>query len=380
MKAIINGKIIMEESIMEDQAIVFDNKIIDIIDKEQLKEDLNLDLIDVGGRYVAPGFIDLHIHGAGGRDTMDASIEALTDISSIILETGVTAFLPTTMTMDKENIYQALNIIRDSMDSNLQGAKILGAHLEGPFINKKYKGAQDAKYIQKPSYEFIKDYLDIIKIITLAPEVDQGYGFISKMKEHDIVLSMGHSNATYEEAMEAIKRGISHATHIFNAMTPLHHREPGVVGSVFASNITCELIADKIHVHPGIFQMLVDIKGEDRVVLISDSMRAACMRDGVYDLGGQQVRVKDGSARLTDNTLAGSVLTLNQALKNIIEHTELSLIDAIKMVTLNQAKLIGIDKYKGSIKKGKDADVVVFDKEVNISLTIVEGEILYRKL
>jgi N-acetylglucosamine-6-phosphate deacetylase len=380
MKAIINGKIIMEESIMEDKAIVFDNKIIDIIDKEQLKEDLNLDLIDVGGRYVAPGFIDLHIHGAGGRDTMDASIEALTDISSIILETGVTAFLPTTMTMDKENIYQALNIIRDSMDSNLQGAKILGAHLEGPFINKKYKGAQDAKYIQKPSYEFIKDYLDIIKIITLAPEVDQGYGFISKMKEHDIVLSMGHSNATYEEAMEAIKRGISHATHIFNAMTPLHHREPGVVGSVFASNITCELIADKIHVHPGIFQMLVDIKGEDRVVLISDSMRAACMRDGVYDLGGQQVRVKDGSARLTDNTLAGSVLTLNQALKNIIEHTELSLIDAIKMVTLNQAKLIGIDKYKGSIKKGKDADVVVFDKEVNISLTIVEGEILYRKL
>ena len=370
----------MEESIMEDKAIVFDNKIIDIIDKEQLKEDLNLDLIDVGGRYVAPGFIDLHIHGAGGRDTMDASIEALTDISSIILETGVTAFLPTTMTMDKENIYQALNIIRDSMDSNLQGAKILGAHLEGPFINKKYKGAQDAKYIQKPSYEFIKDYLDIIKIITLAPEVDQGYGFISKMKEHDIVLSMGHSNATYEEAMEAIKRGISHATHIFNAMTPLHHREPGVVGSVFASNITCELIADKIHVHPGIFQMLVDIKGEDRVVLISDSMRAACMRDGVYDLGGQQVRVKDGSARLTDNTLAGSVLTLNQALKNIIEHTELSLIDAIKMVTLNQAKLIGIDKYKGSIKKGKDADVVVFDKEVNISLTIVEGEILYRKL
>ncbi|OCL27209.1 N-acetylglucosamine-6-phosphate deacetylase [Orenia metallireducens] len=380
MKAIINGKIIMENSIVENKVIIFDKGILDIINPNQLQEYTDIELIDIDGKYVAPGFIDLHIHGAGGKDTMDANTEALTEISSTILQTGVTAFLPTTMTMDKESIYQALNVIRELMNRNLKGAKILGAHMEGPFINEEYKGAQDAKYIQEPSYEFVKDYLDVIKIITLAPEVNRGYEFISKMKENNTVLSMGHSNATYKEAIEAIKRGIKHATHMFNAMTPLHHRDPGVVGSVFTSDITCELIADKIHVHPDLFQLLVDIKGQDKVILITDSMRAGCMKEGKYDLGGQEVTVKSNSARLEDSTLAGSVLTLNQALKNIVDNTDLDLIEAIKMVSLNPAKLISVDKYKGSIAVAKDADMVVFDEEIDISLTIVEGEILYNKL
>lgn len=380
MQGIINGKIITQDQILNNKILVFDKQIIEIIDEEKLDKYDNLSLIDAQGDYIAPGFIDLHIHGAKGCDTMDGTMKAITDISNTIAQTGVTNFLATTMTMDQQAIYQALDVIKKAMKEDLSGANILGAHLEGPFINEEYKGAQNDEYIREPNYQFIKDYLDIIKMITLAPESDSGYEFIDKVKQEDIVLSIGHSNASYDQALEAIDRGIGHATHTFNAMSSFHHRNPGVVGAIFNSDITCDVIADKIHVHPDNFQLLLDIKGQDRISLITDSMRAGCMKNGLYELGGQKVTVKNGSARLEDGTLAGSILTLNQALKNFKDYTELDLIEVVKLVSLNQAQILGIANNKGSIEVGKDADITIFDNQFDIKETIVEGEVVYSNL
>ncbi|WP_291569217.1 N-acetylglucosamine-6-phosphate deacetylase [Clostridium sp. UBA4548] len=394
MKAIINGNIITENAVLKNKALIYEEKIIDILDEDKITMDSNgnyfmvtsfnnnyeehkykkLEIIDAKGQYVGPGLIDIHIHGSGGRDTMDGEIEALKVISKTIAKNGITGFLPTTMTMDKEHIYKAFEVIRTAMNSEMDGATVLGCHVEGPFINKKYKGAQNPNHIMRPDFNFIKDYLDIIKIITLAPEKDENHNFLNKVSKYkEIVLSIGHTNATYEEAMKSIESGIGHATHLFNAMTPLNHREPGVVGAVLGSNITCEIIADTIHVHPGVFPMLKAVKGTDKLVLITDSMRAGCMKEGIYDLGGQEVTVKDNSARLKDGTLAGSVLTLNKAVKNFYEHSNIELYEAVNMASLNPAKVIGIHKDKGSLTIGKHSDIIIFDNAFEVSKTIING-------
>ncbi|MGO5066467.1 MULTISPECIES: N-acetylglucosamine-6-phosphate deacetylase [unclassified Clostridium] len=380
MKAIVNGKIIVENRILEDKVLLFEEKIVNILDKENVNLNEDVEIIDAKELYVSSGFIDVHIHGSGGRDVMDGDLESIKVISSTIAKRGVTSFLPTTMTMDKEEIYKALDVIKQAMGMKLCGAKVLGAHLEGPFINPKYKGAQKEDFIQNPSFEFIKGYEDVIKIITLAPEKDENFKFLKDIKENtNIVLSIGHSDATYEQAMEAIDNGISRATHTFNAMTPLHHRKPGIVGAIMNTDIYCELIADNIHVHKGAINALTKIKGKDKIILITDSMRAGCMKNGIWELGGQKVIVKNGSARLEDNTLAGSILTLDNAVKNTKNNIESSLCEVISMVTINPAKDINIYDKKGSLEKGKDADIVIFDKDINISMTIAEGDIVYKK-
>ncbi|MBX4268107.1 N-acetylglucosamine-6-phosphate deacetylase [Clostridium estertheticum] len=383
MKAIINGKIIMKDKIIYNSVIVFDLKIIGIIDndnfhqyKEECREEINV--IDAKGRFVSPGFIDIHIHGSGGYDTMDATKKALKIIGNTIAENGVTGYLPTTMTMDEASIYKALDVVREEMGIETRGAKILGVHVEGPFINEKYKGAQKANNIVKPDYDIIKDYLDIIKIITLAPEKDIDHSFIKKVKENSkITLSVGHSDASFEEAMKAIDDGISHATHIFNAMTPFNHRKPGIVGAIFTSDISCELIADLIHVHPAIFNILINLVHTDRMVLITDSMRAGCIKSGVSELGGQKVIVKNGAARLEDGTLAGSVLTLNKAILNMLRNSDLKIYDVVAMATINPAKVINMDNKKGSLEIGYDADIAIFNDDIDVSFTIVEGKIVY---
>lgn len=387
MKAIINGKIVTEETILDGKTLIFNNKILDIIDEEMLEKykihnfNKEIEIIDAGGKYIGPGFIDLHIHGSGGYDTMDGTLEALNKISSTICQRGVTAFLPTTMTMEVVRIYKALDTIKEAMDIDMDGAKVIGAHLEGPFISDKYKGAQSIIHIIRPNYETFKDYMDVIKIITLAPEMDESHNFIRRIrKESNIVLSIGHSNANYEGAKKAIEDGISHATHTFNAMTPLNHREPGIVGAIFNSDISCELIADTIHVHPELFKLLIKIKGREKVVLVTDCIRAGGVGDGVYDLGGQEVVVKNNSATLLNGTLAGSVLDLNLAVKNMMEHTDLKIHETMIMASLSPAKVLGIEDIKGSIKQGKDADIIIFDEDFNIYKTIVEGKIQFEKL
>ncbi|MGO5074754.1 N-acetylglucosamine-6-phosphate deacetylase [Clostridium sporogenes] len=380
MKAIVNGKIIVGNEILENKVLLFEKKIIDILDRKTAYLSKNDYIIDAKGLYISPGFIDVHIHGSGGKDAMDGEIESIKVISNTIAKRGVTSFLPTTMTMDKEHIYKALDVIEQAINMDLGGAKVLGAHLEGPFINSKYKGAQKADFIKNPSFDFIKGYENVIKIITLAPEKDENFKFLKYIKENtDIVLSIGHSDATYEQAMAAIDNGISRATHTFNAMTPLNHRKPGIIGAIMNTDISCELIADNIHVHKGAVNVLTKIKGKDKIILITDSMRAGCMNNGIWELGGQKVIVKDSSARLEDNTLAGSILTLDSAVKNMKNNIDASLCEIISMVTVNPAKDINVYDRKGSIEKGKDADIVIFDKEIDINMTIIEGNIVYKK-
>ncbi len=384
MKAIVNGKVILKNSIMNDGVVLFDKRIKHIMTAEEftkyIKDNKNkIEIVDANGNYISPGFIDIHIHGAGGCDTMDASLTAIETIADTIAKSGVTSFFPTTMTMSKEKIYKALNTVKEYMNSNYDTSKVIGVHMEGPFISETYKGAQKADYIIEPDIEMIKEYLDIIKVITYAPETDKNNVFINYFKNQKTILSIGHSNATYEEAFEATEKGVYHFTHLFNAMSPFNHRKPGVVGAAFKSDAYVELIADTIHVNPAIYEMLIKLKGKEKILLITDSMRAGGMKDGLYELGGQNVYVKDNSARLEEGTLAGSILTLNKAVKNMYENTNLSIFEAVNMASLNQATELNIDSLKGSIEEGKDADIIVFDENFDVKITFSEGNQIFKE-
>jgi N-acetylglucosamine-6-phosphate deacetylase len=368
MKAIINSKIITNNQILKNHALIFNNKIIDITEK--IPKDI--EIIDAKGAYLSAGFIDIHIHGSGGADVMDSSFQSLDTISKTLLKTGVTSFLATTMTMSSREIKNALYNVKKYKD-RVRGAKILGVHLEGPFINPSKSGAQKPQYIQKPNFELIKEYIDIIKLITIAPEVERAEGFIEYLKKSypDIILSLGHSNASYDQAKESFKWGIAHATHLFNGMNPLHHREIGAVGAILEDNsISCEIIADNIHIHPALYNLIYKLKG-DKLILITDAMRAGCMKSGEYNLGGQKVIVKDNKAILIDGTLAGSVLKLNEALKNLYNYSNIKLPEIVSMVTSSPAKLLGLNI--GELKRGYSADITLFDKEFNILNTYIEG-------
>lgn len=377
MKAIINGKLVTLNGVIENKVLVFNETIQHI----QTEVPIDCDVIDAKGMYIAPGLIDVHVHGSCGADTMDQTTEAIKLMSAGIAKNGVTSFLPTTMTMSPKDIYGALDVVRECMGQSLNGAKVLGTHMEGPFINMIYKGAQPEQYIIKPSYQFIKDYTDVIRLVSYAPEMDEDYSFIKEVKEKtDITLSIGHTNATYDQTKEAFSLGCSHVTHLFNAMTPLNHREPGVVGASLTSDVFTELIADTIHVNKHLFQFVLDNKGKEKIVLITDSMRAGCMKDGQYDLGGQPVVVKDGVARLESGNLAGSVLTLNKAIYNFLQNTNATVAEVIHMASLNPATSIGVSDRKGSLEIGKDADIAIFDEEMNCYLSIVEGREVYNQL
>jgi N-acetylglucosamine-6-phosphate deacetylase len=378
LKAIINSKIITLQGILEGHAVVYDGNIAAIVPEEQVGQYEVYEEIDAGGRYLSPGFIDIHVHGCSGFDAMDDEEEALAAISKSVLQTGVTSFLPTTMTMPFTKIEKAMGRIRQLIGKT-DGAEILGCHMEGPFINEEYKGAQDKRYIIGPELSRIAPYLDCIKIITLAPEIAGSRDFIEVCKQKGIIVSIGHSSATYEQAMEAIALGATHMTHTFNALPGLHHRRPGAIGAAMDSNIMCELIADNLHVHPAMQRLLLKVKGLEKIVLISDALRASLLGDGQYDLGGQNVFVKNGEAHLASGVLAGSVLALNQAVSNFRNNTGLDLAKAVQLVTINPAREIGVADSKGSIEVGKHADMVIFDEKLKIFATFVRGNSLYRR-
>lgn len=377
MKAIVNGRILLRNEILENKVLIFDEKIIDIADVVPS----GCEIIDIEGKLVAPGFIDIHIHGNMGKDTMEGTDEAIDTISKSIARHGVTSYLPTTMTMDEESIAKALDSIRRGMNRNIDGAKVLGAHLEGPFINKIYKGAQNGDYIVNPSYDFVKKYEDVIKVITYSPEEDIDFKFTKDIKNNtDIVLSIGHSAATFTEARDAIRLGANNITHTFNGMTGLNHRDPGVVGAALTTDVYCEFICDTIHITKDLFQFILDSKGKDKVVLITDSMEAGGLEDGTYSLGGQAVIVKDGAARLESGSLAGSVSSLNRMVKNFYENTSLKINEVVHLASLNPARSLGIDNKKGSLDIGKDADIAIFDNELNCHMTISNGEVIFKQI
>lgn len=334
-------------------------------------------IIDGEGLYLSPGFIDIHIHGAAGADTMDGSYDALNTISKAIAMHGTTSFLPTTMTMGKDSIKTALESISIAKQKGTDGANVLGCHLEGPFISSSAIGAQNPKYVLKPSVEDFLDiagsHMDDVITLTIAPEVEGAEELIRFVSRNNIKASMGHTHATYEEAIAGIEWGICHATHLFNAMTPLHHRNPGAVGAIFDSNITTEMIADGIHIAYPSIRTALKQKGLDKMVLVSDAMMACTMPDGDYTLGGQRVIVKEGAARLENGSLAGSVLTLDKAVKNIKNNTNYPLHEIIRMATYNPACHCNVQDRKGSIKEGYDADLVLFDEDINIKKVIIGG-------
>lgn len=337
------------------------------------------------GYQVIPGMIDVHIHGVDGADVMDATPEALTKMAECLPAEGTTSFLATTITQSQEKIERALKNAADYIAVQPKGvAKCIGIHLEGPFISAKRAGAQPEKYIIPPNVQQFKEWQklanDQIRIITIAPEEDVGLELIRYLKKTGVIASIGHSNATYPQVVQAIQHGASHVTHLFNGMTGIHHRDPGVAGAALLHNeLMVELIADGIHVCPEMTQLVYDQVTSERLVLITDSMRAKCLKNGIYDLGGQQVTVTDGEARLADGTLAGSILKMKDAFKNMHQWTNSSIEQLIHMTSLNPAKELGIDDQKGSIAVGKDADLVVLNEELDVECTICEGIITYER-
>ena len=378
MKAIINGKIILKDRILEDSVLLFSNVVEGIVSSSQIPS--GAEIIDACGGYVAPGLIDLHIHGYLGKDVCDCEEESIRTISKGLLANGVTGYLPTTMTVDMKVIRGALEVCRKLKEESKtwEGSAILGCHAEGPFISESKKGAQDAKHILKPDAEFVKEYADIISIITLAPETDtEDFSAIKEIcKKTDVVVSMGHTSADYETAMKGTAAGVKHATHLFNAMTPLAHRAPGVVTAALNSDASCELIVDTFHVSTALYDLLWKIKGR-KLCFITDCLPAGGLPEGEYTLGGQKIIYRGIVCRLEDGTVAGSVLHLNKGVWNVYTNSQIPLWECVNGASLNPATVLGIEKNKGSIEVGKDADIIITDKEFNVEKTIIGGEIRY---
>lgn len=373
-----NGKFVLANRIVSGDLLVIDGKIKKIIENEN---PLYENGIDLKGKYVVPGFIDAHIHGAYGADAMDGTVEALKTISSFVVKHGTTNFLATTLTSTKEILKNVLEKIGEVQDKELDGANIFGAHMEGPYFDIQYKGAQNEKYMKPAGIEEIKEYLNVkpglVKLFSLSPKGDAALEAIKFLKENGVIVSVGHSAVYFDDVQKAIKAGLSHSTHTYNGMRGFTHREPGVVGAVLTNDaVMAEIIFDKIHVHPEAVRLLLKAKGVDKVECITDAMSATGLPDGNYKLGELDVYVKDSQARLVSNdSLAGSVLTLDKAFKNVIE-LGYSIFDAVKMTSTNAAKEFGLNT--GEISEGKDADLVVLNGDYSVNMTFVKGKLKYQ--
>ena len=381
MIAIKNGKVILENEVVLGKAVLFTDKIEGIVDECDIPSDA--EIVDAEGGYVSPGFIELHIHGYLSKDVCDASVESLRIISKGLLGNGVTGYLPTTMTVDMAVIKGALEACRELMPESktpeFDGSAILGVHAEGPFISESKKGAQDPKYILKPDADFVKEYSDVIRVITLAPEEDDAdFSAIKRITaETGVVVSMGHTSADYDTAIAGVKAGVRHATHLFNAMTPLTHRGPGVVGAALNSDeVSTELIVDTHHVNAALFDTVYKLKGR-KLCFITDCLPAGGLPEGEYTLGGAKIIYKNDLCRLEDGTIAGSVLKLNKGVWNVYNNSKIPLHECVNCASLNPATTLGIQDKKGSLAVGKDADIVILDNDFNVRKTIIGGTIKY---
>lgn len=375
MKAIV-GKILTQDGWLNRGAVLYKEKIQRIVPATALDWAQMEAVLDVGEHIVSPGFINQHVHGCAGFDVMDDDSEALAAIAAAQARMGVTAFLPTTMTQPFAKIDAALERIGAARKQK-GGAKVLGAHLEGPFIHLEYRGAHDARYIEEASFERLAPHADVIRMATMAPECAPP-PCIAACRRAGITLSIGHSGADYAAAQAALRAGFTQFTHVFNAMAPLHHRAPGAVGAALDSDAYCELIADNIHVHPALQRLLLVAKGTSRVILVTDSMRACLLQDGVYELGGQKVIVREQCARLENGVIAGSVLAMPDALRNFQAATRLDVEQLLRVATENPAKSIGCFAQIGSIAPGKAADFTVLQADFTVQMTIVDGTIVYQ--
>lgn len=372
-KVYINATLYTGEGQIEKGYIRFSDEIMGVGKMEIYEKDDSDEEVDVEGNIIIPGFIDVHSHGGYGVDNMNAEPEKIDKMINKMLAEGITSYFPTTITQSDEQIEACLTAIKEVAESN---PLIQGIHIEGPFISKEFKGAQPEAFIRPAQLDTLKKWQkasgDLIRLITYAPEAGDVSEFEEYCKGNNIVLSAGHSGATYEQLIES---EATHITHLFNGQRGLHHREIGVSGyGLLEDDVMVEMIVDGYHISKPMVQLAFKAKGADGIQLITDSMRAKGLPDGDSELGGQKVTVKDKQARLEDGTLAGSVLTFNDAFKNMIEFTGCSILEAVKMSSTNQAKEFKLEK-KGQLKPSFDADMVLMDKDLTIKETIVGGKI-----
>lgn len=368
-----NADIVLSDTVLRGSSLTYNEKILAI--GEDAPE--GAEILDGDGLTLWPGLIDVHTHGFGGRDTMDGG-DAVAEIAKALPEFGVTGFLPATVTGSPETVFKALEGVKKAMVSG-EGAQVLGAHLEGPFLEKTHKGAHDENFLCLPSLSWLDEIADTVRLVTLAPELDGAETFIKECLNRSIKCSIGHTGASFEQCAQAIHWGALSFTHTYNAMSPLSHRQPGAVGAAMYFDCFAELICDNIHVAPEVQTILFRLKPE-KLILITDAIMAAGLPDGGFTLGTMQGSVKNGEARLPDGTLAGSVLTMNIALRNFLANTGSSFPQASRFVSANPAELLGIGTFKGSLKPGYDADLVLFDSDFNATLSVVKGVPVYNRM
>ena len=339
--------------------------------------------IDLAGCYLAPGLIDIHVHGGYGVAFGIADLKgSLQKYSEWVVKTGVTGFLLTIAAPDAETLLGLIQSYIPILEDGVSGAEALGLHLEGPYLNIEKKGAFNPIWLRKPDIEEVNSIIKAgkgwIKQVTLAPELENAELIAKVFRDANIIVAIGHSNTDFETASNSLKGDFSHVTHCFNAQSNFNHRKPGVIGAVMASeNITAELIADKVHVHPGAMKILFRCLGKDRIILITDAMPGAGLPDGTYNLIGQEVLVKNGRAILADGTIAGSTARLIDCVANIHQDLNISINDAIQTSTYNPAKLLGLQGRLGAVEKEMDANLFVFDEEFNVRLVLVQGKIVF---
>jgi len=341
-------------------------------------------VIDLAGLTLAPGFIDLHVHGGGGFSLMTEDREEVRSYARWVVSKGVTAFLITLVAARRPQLERWLAAAASVGEGVPSGAWPLGVYLEGPFVNPKRKASLPAEGLRPPDVgellAHVRTTQGRLRIIALAPELTGARELIAAARDQGLVVSIGHSDATYEEALEAISLGVTQATHCFNAMRPFHHRDPGCLGAIFASpRVAAELIADGVHVHPGAMALLLRAKGSQRTILVTDGVAPAGLGPGTYSLAGRQVEVMGGMATLADGTLAGSVATMDQLVRNLVRLGLASLQDALRMASLNPAAALGLEGGKGRIARGFDADLVALDEGLEVAMTFVGGELAFRR-
>ncbi|MBI3586618.1 MAG: N-acetylglucosamine-6-phosphate deacetylase [Ignavibacteriales bacterium] len=380
--AIKNVEIVTPFRIIEKGSVVIEGKKIAAIGRSsEVEIPATIRTYDFDGMMLTPGFIDLLVHGGGGYGFADMSVESVQNISEFYFKHGTTGMLAALYSKPESDMVTDVKRIADFCRSS-NHSNVWGMHLEGPFISRDLHGAMKVDYLWEPNvagwlklYEASNGY---IRLMTIAPELPNVHEVMRAAAKNDVVLSIGHSAAAYEQVLDAIDNGAAHVTHMFNAMKPFHHRLPGVaVGALLHNELKVELIADGIHVHPAVMKLIYNIKGDGGIILITDAIRASGMPNGEYTFMDQKIFVKDKRAYLADETLAGSTLTMNQAVKTMVQQVDVPLTSAVRMASLNGAKVLGLEHHKGILAVGKDADLVVMDKDFEVQMTIYEGTIKY---
>lgn len=388
---IIHNVTIIADRLIPDGILVIRNRQIDFVGSQEEFHQKRAPTgewaaIDGAGGYAAPGLIDIHIHGANGCDVLDGSQQAIAAISRYCAQGGTTGFLPTTVTAAADKTLRAAQAVRNFAEEypvHPAGAQVLGIHLEGPYLNVERKGAQYAAAIRPVDLGELEELYLVLgnnwKLSTIAPELPGAESAIAWLTDRGITVAAGHSTATYDQSLQAFAWGVSHITHIFNGMNPMHHREPGLLGaSLTEPGIHCQLVADGVHVHPAVAKLLYRMVGPQRIALITDAVQAAGLSDGNYALGDLAISVRQGTAWLPDGTLAGSTLTMLEAVRNVVDWLDISLVDAFRMASLTPAVSIGMEK-RGWLRPGYKADLLLLDKALGLEQTIVAGTTVYQK-